>query len=141
MLNATILALNVLHLMNSSPLYSLYSTHQTYLKTTFVNSRFSHFFPNVFVSFSPMHDTTFENCAFSQILDSSIKLNDASNSICYLKTANKTKNSFEIGVPIKNKLIESRSYFRKSCGNITISGCIFNGCHSSKTNGGSLEIE
>lgn len=141
MLNATILSLNVLSMMHSSPFYSLYNTHQTYLKSTFINSHFVHFFSNVFISFTPKHETSFQNCLFSQILDSSIKLNDGSDTYCFLKSSNESKNIFKKGSPIENQIIEKRSYFTKSCGNITINKCIFNGCHSAKSYGGSIDIE
>lgn len=141
MLNATILSLNVLSMMYSSPFYSLYNTHQSFLKTNFINSHFEHFFSNVFISFTIKHETSFQNCLFSQILDSSIKLDDSSDTYCYLESSNKSKNIFKKGTLIENQIIEKRSYFTNSCGNITINKCIFNGCHSVKSYGGSLDIE
>lgn len=141
MLNTTILSLNILSMMNNSPIYLLSNSYQAFPKTTFINSHFSYIFSNVFVSFTTKHDTTFQNCMFSNVLDSSIKLSDGSNSKCFLKTSNKTKNTFKYGVPIENKTIKTKSYFIDSCGNITIKGCIFNGCHSTLSNGGAVEIE
>lgn len=142
MINSSIISLCALSLMSTSPFYTLYKTHQGRLSTSFFNSRFSHSFNNVIVSYTKYQQSKIHKCVFSYTLNSAIMFTNEGQCLLF-ENEEYIKNE-----QIKNQHIyadnytqegNSRPSFNNDCGNITITECEFHNCHSSQE-GGSLYI-
>lgn len=144
MINATILSLNVISLISSSPFYTIHQSHQIIPRTTILNSHFTRSFTSYIVSYTNRHQTIIHHSEFSYALQSAILLTKEISPQCKLYE----NKSFEPNTQIKNEMIDgsqfssdfNRPIFKYNCGNITITGCEFHHCYS-ENEGGSLHIQ
>lgn len=144
MLNITLISLNIFSLLSISPFYSIQNSNKL-PQTLILNSHFSHSFNNIIASYTSNHRTYIKNSIFSFTLESAVKF---SNNIINNKLIQYNANcTFDANSPIGGQIIngemfgndEHHSVFLHDCGDIIITGCIFNNCYSNEP-GGSIII-
>lgn len=145
MINTTILSLNILSLASYSPFYTMYNINKGILCFSLCNSQISYLFNSVIQSYTRNHQTLIKNTIISHTLNSAIKFSsEGETSSCSIFP----NFPFESNTPIDNKEFNGKTCdadkdchlsFKGDCGDLIITKCTFEGCHS-KESGGSISI-